>query len=77
VESRLHAGLSLAEIARDKGVDSSEVVAVALREFSAELDRDVGSGRISVDQKYRVAAQAHARFEAEMSAAATRGSSLG
>jgi hypothetical protein len=68
VEWQLHSGLSLAEVARDKGVTSDEVVAVALREFSAVLDGDVGSGRIGVDQKYRIAAQAHARFEARMSA---------
>jgi hypothetical protein len=71
------AGLSLTDIAHAKGLDRDEVVAVALREFSAALDTDVASGRISADQKYRVAAQAHARFEAEMAAVTVAAASAG
>jgi hypothetical protein len=66
VEWQLHAGSTLAQVARGKGIAPEAVVGTATRRLADALDGDVASGRISETQKSRIVAGASEWFALQM-----------
>ena len=66
VEWQLHAGSSLADIARSKGLVSEAVVTAAGVRFAGALEADVAAGRISESQRARIVAFVLERYSKTM-----------